>query len=503
MSDETAEELIEEFEKASLLATLRQKVQISKFLMLRGQMSALLHFFVTALMLAALNWLFSKSDPGWLKLNPSPWVLLPFYLGFRFGFLWGTGSGLVLVIFRVWLATFLTAEGESVHFSGSEYFLFWGAVFMGAVGGFAKGVISRRETQKDILLANSRASNESLKNLVALLKHNEQDLSAALVSQGLSTSGLVLSLQDVIDQHTASDRDEAFLNLLRDRCGVNSAAIYLSARSGRGVRVAQLGSDNAFPDLIEKTPMFDHAERTGKIVTQKWFWEPFEPNATGGYDDYFLAIVAHPKGKDFRDLVISRMNFEQIHWENFWKIESAFRWYENSLNSKMPIDFSLTHRPLHHAIDETREENRHADSSLSLAPQSDPEIVVTKSVPLERKPKPILDAPGFKQRLKQCRHIEEQMGLENRLVIFVPGEGESPERCENFAQSLSATMPSSDDLAIIPSEGGRFVYGLLTAAATSEDAEQHATSLLAELPDLDLRFFVLNLNDPALSAFEN
>ena len=517
MSDETADELID-FEKASLLTSLLEKFPLKNGIKAKGQLTALLHFFVISVMLAALNWLFAKSDPGWLNLNPSPWVILPFYLGFRFGFFWGVGSSLLLVFLRVWLERLSLPDDVEVSFTGSEHFLFWGAILMGAIGGFTRGVISRRETQKQILIEDSLTSIDNLKTQVALLKHNEQDLSANLVSQGLNSSGLVLSLQDVIDQYAPSDRDEAFLNLLRDRCGVKSAAIYFSARNGKCVRVTQLRSDNAFPESIEKTPMFEHAERTGKIVTQRWFWEPFEPNATGGYDDFYLAVVAHPKEKDFRILVISRMDFEQIHWENFWKVESAFRWFENSINSKTPIDFQLTQAPVESSADATREDiidaelsDSHSDSKNET---EDSEVVIQEPVqepvqePIEEpdeviETRPILDAHGFKQRLGQCRQIEEQMGLEHRLVIFVPGEQEPLESCETFANSLSFAMPPADDLAKIPSDGGRFVYGLLTAAPTDEEAEEHAKELLAELPDLDLRFFVLNLKDKALSAFEN
>ncbi|MDF1814952.1 MAG: hypothetical protein P1V20_22300 [Verrucomicrobiales bacterium] len=503
MSEETADELID-FEKPSLVSTILEKFPINEKLQVKGQLTALLHFFVISVMLAALNWLFAKSDPGWLELNPSPWVILPFYLGFRFGFFWGVGSGFLLVIVRIWLEGLQVAEGETINFTGSEHFLLWGAVLMGAIGGFTRGVIGRRETQKEILLEDSLTLNRNLKNQVALLKHNEQDISAVLVSQGLEPSGLVLSLHDVIDQYAAADRDEAFLNLLRDRCGVNSAAIYFSARNGRGVRVAQLRSDNAFPESIDQTPMFEHAERTGKIVTQRWFWEPFEPNASGGYDDFFLAVVAHPKDKDFRVLVISRMDFEQIHWENFWKIESAFRWFENSMNSKTPLEFQIEQPKSQSPIEETREEIIKEESPEAPIENelSDGSVDTAAAIPPAPK-KEILDPPAFKKRLAQCRLIEEQMGLEHRLVIFVPGETESAERCEAFAQSLSAIMPEADDLALIPSDGGRFVYGLITAASSSEIAEAHAGELLSKLPDLDLRFFVLHLNDHALSAFEN
>ena len=490
-------------------------------------LNALLHFFVIAVLLAALNWLFARSDPGWLNLNPSPWILLSFYLGFRFGISWGIGSGLLVVLFRIWMSK-LHPEPDSLWpaITGGQTYLLWGVVLAGGAGGFFRAMIRRNEYRQDLRLNDSLSLNKKLKNQIALLKHNEQDLSAALVAQNLETSGFVLGLRDVIDQHAENERDAAFLSLLRDLCGVRSAALYFSARGGRGIRVAQLKSDGAFPESIDKTPMMEQAEETGKIVTQRWFWEPYEPRASGGYDDYFLAVTAHASRRDFRVLIISRMDFEQIHWENFWKIESAFHWYESaraseSGGSAVPPLETVSAEPQPQSLPDP-------EGSSEPAPQPEPVSVAASDAagaaasslpasgeaPLGQQPhhqvespaataKPILDAPGFKVRLGQCRQIEEQMGLEHRLVVFVPGEGESQERCNAFAESLSVTMSPSDDLARIPAEGGRFVYGLLTAAPTSEAAEQHAGNLLQDLPDLDLRFFVLRLNDEALSAFVN
>lgn len=498
MSDETPTVPLIEVIKASIV----ERLNLKRF-DFSEQIRALTHLVVISLVLASLNWIFAKSDPGWLKLNPSPWIILPFYMGFRFRFLWGLAAGLLLLVVRVWIRHSNTLEGDRLGFSGAEHFLLWGAVLMGVTGGFLKNLIRRKEEQKQELLETSLESNESLKQTVALLKHNEQDLSSTLVSQGLESSGLALNLQEVINHSAKLDQDDAFLNLLRDRCGVKSAAIYFSARGGRAIRVAQLRSDSAFPESIDKTPMFEHAERTGKIVTQRWFWEPIEPNATGGFDDYYLAVVAHPRDRDFRVLVISRMDFEQIHWENFWKIESAFRWFENSVNAKSD---KVLLSPLDGDAKGEKSREKIINDEIADNASDEPLVVEEEMAEFEeaiREPRPILDASSFKRRLDQCRQIEEQMGLEHRLVIFVPGESESTERCEAFAHSLSVTIPPSDDLALIPSDGGRFVYGLITAAPTTEKAEEHAGSLLAGAPELDLRFFVLQLNDKALSAFAN
>lgn len=46
-------------------------------------------------MLAVLNLLIARSDFGWIKLNPTPWILLPVLIGGRYGLTPGLISGLL------------------------------------------------------------------------------------------------------------------------------------------------------------------------------------------------------------------------------------------------------------------------------------------------------------------------------------------------------------------------------------------------------------------------
>lgn len=44
-------------------------------------------------LLTLLNLFLASDDPGWLSVNPSPWVLLPLLAGVRYGFRWGFSAG--------------------------------------------------------------------------------------------------------------------------------------------------------------------------------------------------------------------------------------------------------------------------------------------------------------------------------------------------------------------------------------------------------------------------
>ncbi|HTL17261.1 MAG TPA: hypothetical protein VL793_08490, partial [Patescibacteria group bacterium] len=68
---------------------------------------AALDAMVLAAILASLNFWIAPTDPGWLNVNPSPYLLLPILIGGRFGFLPGTGAGIlsvaIIVAWQCWL----------------------------------------------------------------------------------------------------------------------------------------------------------------------------------------------------------------------------------------------------------------------------------------------------------------------------------------------------------------------------------------------------------------
>ena len=147
MSNETADEteiIKQPYRPPRWVRRLQARLGLVGFNWKR-HLQALAHFLVIALAFLALNWLFSPEDPGWLKLNPSPWVLVPLYLGFQFGFVWGVATGILQVAARLTIAQMTHIQEV---FGGSEQFLLWSMVLTGALGGFVRGVLNRQAEQK-------------------------------------------------------------------------------------------------------------------------------------------------------------------------------------------------------------------------------------------------------------------------------------------------------------------------------------------------------------------
>ena len=95
---------------------------------------AALDAMVLAAILASLNFWLAPTDPGWLNVNPSPYLLLPILIGGRFGFLPGTGAGVlavaIIVAGQCWLKKVDPASSLS-----SERYVYTCLVLIGGICG--------------------------------------------------------------------------------------------------------------------------------------------------------------------------------------------------------------------------------------------------------------------------------------------------------------------------------------------------------------------------------
>src|SRR2546430_9845676 len=89
---------------------------------------------VLAAILVGLNFWIAPIDPGWLKLNPSPYLLLPILIGGRFGFLPGIGAG-VLSVAIVTAGQSWLKKIDPVFSLTSERYLYSGLILAGGICG--------------------------------------------------------------------------------------------------------------------------------------------------------------------------------------------------------------------------------------------------------------------------------------------------------------------------------------------------------------------------------
>ena len=95
-------------------------------------------------LLALLNLLTARSDPGWLAVNPSPWLLLPLLTGARYGFRWGFLSGATVSLIVLGLLLIFQKNAIAAH---SLFFLALPTI--GLLAGEAHALFATKLAERD------------------------------------------------------------------------------------------------------------------------------------------------------------------------------------------------------------------------------------------------------------------------------------------------------------------------------------------------------------------
>lgn len=421
----------------------------------------LIQFVVAYLILLGLNVLLAPEDVGWKGLNPSPWLVVPFYIGIRFGFFSGVLSAIV-IIGTVITGYCLTVDSRPFQYLVKEgpYFL-WAFLIAGVMGAFIRKIYDRRIADTVEQWHRSREGGEGMADKLAVLQQNEADLKRALVAEGIEMVGIADSLRQLFATTAPERLNERFLRVLDVHCGVLSSAMYEVTTRGTLQKVIAHRDSDVFPNEIDLAayPMCAAAVEKGELVTQQRLWE--EIQAPGGPEENFLAVIPYwPFGKPVsRVLVIHRMEFDAISWEGFWRIETAFGWFEN----------------------------RCRDAAV----EGNEDIDLTQ----------VMGTRLFRQHLVQSARVGELVGITSRVIVFSPDDNATEEELREFTGALLDIKGRFDALGVIPVEGV-YVFSLLVPLGDDEAAEEYANKLLEQLPDMDLDFGILKVDEELFSFLD-
>lgn len=268
--------------------------------------------------LAGFNFLFSRQDPGWLSLNPSPWIVLPLLIGVQHGFRWGFLSGAAASIL---LLAILLATQRDLISAHSLFFLALPAV--GLLAGetparFATKLAERDDTvevlttQREHLGANLEVAEDArpvLQERLALLDAGSASLDQQL--RGLFEPG-------------AGPVFPHLLQLLRDTAGVTDAALY-QIDGGTLTLAALLGDSGALPETLSLagTGIAQLAVTRQSLVTCRQVWSTVPAQSSP-----WLAALPWPTstGPARSLLLIHRMSFQAVNWRTFSRIQMMCRW---------------------------------------------------------------------------------------------------------------------------------------------------------------------------------
>lgn len=205
---------------------------------------------VVGIGVVAANFIIASDDPGWVQLNPSPYLLLPLLLGARYGFAAGLGTGLAATLIVVGQHAYAselalrTALAESVYLSVS--FLFFGGI-AGELYGWLHRERAGSEAQLDKLQVTVKRVDAELRYLRTMKDDYDQTVAAS----GGQISTLDTELRR-LHTYTAEDLPHAVLQLLKRQVRVANAAIYtLPDNEAILQRQALLGRETDLPAAFD------------------------------------------------------------------------------------------------------------------------------------------------------------------------------------------------------------------------------------------------------------
>ncbi len=401
-------------------------------------------------LLIAANWFLGHDDPGWQRTNPTPWLLLPFFLGGRYGAAAGLVGALLATAAVLVLQWALGNMTPQALFTAKPYF-FLSFVIGAAVGTVVHRLVTGPAEQLRRHAISLADRNQRLEEDGALYRANEEKLQQALLLHGADN----VSLHGEIQRLFAGDRDRfdhALLDLFVREFGIIAAALYRddTGRHSSLTRTAATGGDeSAFPEKLPDpgAPLADAALAGGQLATWKSQWDGGVPTRES---EEVSASKPHLAAIPWRQsaatspspraiLLIGRMEFGKIRWDAFAGIEAVLAW---CLGRQEPAalagDAAVDH--------ETR----------------------------------ILPQEAFAAQIEVAHRLESRHHLPGRLILFAADPQAPGNVLEDFARRLGSLVPPGTPVgALGDGEAIPMAIGFLDPSASSEVADATARQLLS------------------------
>jgi hypothetical protein len=215
---------------------------------------------------ALANLLIDRPDPGWLALNPTPWLLPAALIGARYGFAGGLLSGLVVTAFLA----FSRSRMHGLEFNellGEHSFFFLSIVATGAVAGEAGRLLHRRHAIA--LKANTRLEEENTRLRHQL--HITDETRHQLQQQLALFNAPMCALDTELGALFTYPKDEfpyQLLRVLHRLTSITSAGIYVVSNDKLTQVTALHPTAPLTPSLsLRDTPLAEKALAAGALAS--------------------------------------------------------------------------------------------------------------------------------------------------------------------------------------------------------------------------------------------
>lgn len=202
-------------------------------------------------LLLAINALFGRGDPGWLEVNPSPWLLLPMMMGARYGFTAGLVAALTATVA---IAAARAGMGFSASIGGavrSDLYFYTGLLAAGGLAGELWIYFRRRILQLHAHEESLRSKVRKLDSDALVLREAKDELDRITAARDGEISSLDAELRRLYTSPVEALPD-AILSLIKRQARVTDAALYRVDSSTPDLlqRFGLMGEDTLLPETI-------------------------------------------------------------------------------------------------------------------------------------------------------------------------------------------------------------------------------------------------------------
>ena len=203
---------------------------------------------VLAAILISLNFWIAPTDPGWLNVNPSPYLLLPILIGGRFGFLPGMGAG-VLSVAIIAAGQFWLKKVDPVSSLNSERYIYSCLVLTGAISGELQHFFNGKLKRLTEMQGTFQQRINKLDSELYFLREAKVEVDRIIATHD---SGLSTLDTEIRELYVVNDEQfyQKVLSLLNRLAHVADAAIYLIRPNQQLLRQALIGNENSLPQEL-------------------------------------------------------------------------------------------------------------------------------------------------------------------------------------------------------------------------------------------------------------
>ncbi len=395
-------------------------------------------FIVLTAILVGLNFMLDRSDPGWLDLNPTPWLLPAALIGARYGFTSGLVSGiLVATLLAVAKARMQGLNLEEMLREHAYFFLF--VIGSGAAAGEIGRLLSQRSAGIREANRHLEEENARIKAQIHLTDESRHQLQQQLVLFNAPMCALDEELSTLFT-YPQDEFAQQLLRVLHRLTGLTSAGIYVS----EGDRLTLTNVLHHTPPLtptllLAETPLAEKALTTGALASV--------PEATdlSAAQPFLAAFPWLDHLGRTSVLLIQDMPFESYSLQNLARLELILSWA-----SAVAV---LRQTFLRHATEHT---STNDDFLVLLSEALEADRV--HSVPSTVLRFDFESADGFRTALKQLPNtaVTTQLNGKSAVAVLLPFSGET--EALQVRRAVAAAVP-----------GVRAQHYLISGGITAED----------------------------------